>query len=176
MYLITIKYNSDAERKRLEYVFEKWSDRLKINKPDGLVAIIEESGDQPLVEAFVQDLLSRSSKAKSGNFSMYNIEQHELEIEKQERQLSLELHEKRETVEKILNFIMARQKAIYKPVSDLPFIKIYEITSKKGMAEISVTIREKNDIVNLHLKISGYGEVVDFIYNKLNDELKYFGA
>jgi hypothetical protein len=128
------------------------------------------------LEAFVQDLLSRSSKAESGNLSMYKIEQHDLEIEKQERQLTLELHEKRETVEKLLNFIMARQKAIYKPVSDLPFIKIYEITSKKGMAEISVTIREKNDMVNLHLKISGYGEVVEFIYNKLNVELKYFGV
>jgi hypothetical protein len=176
MYLISIKYNSDAERKRLEYVFEKWAAKLKIIKPDGLVVIIEESGDQTLLEAFVQDLLSRSSKDKSGNLSMYKIEHQDLEIEKQERQLSLELHEKRETVEKLLSFIMARQKAIYKPVSDLPFIKIYEITSKKGMAEISVTIREKNDTVHLHLKISGYGEVVDFIYNKLNDELKYFGV
>jgi hypothetical protein len=176
MYLITIKYNSDAERKRLEYVFEKWADKLKIIKPEGLVAIIEESGDQSLLEGFVQDLFSRSSKAKSGNFSVYKIEQHDLEIEKQERELKLELHEKLETVEKLLNFIMARQKAIYKPISDLPFVKIYEITSKKGMAEISVKIRETNDTVNLHLKISGYGEVVDFIYNKLNDELKYFGV
>jgi hypothetical protein len=181
MYLITVKYDNDAERKRLEYVFEKWAVKLKISKPDGIVAIVNESGDEPLVQDFVRDLLSRSSNSSSDNISehgnnitVYKINRTDLAIEREEKEFSLDLHEKRETIEKLLSFIMAKQKAILKRESDIPSVKTYEVTSKKGTAEIMVLLREKQDTINLVLRISGYGEVVDFICDKLKEEFKYF--
>ena len=42
MYLITAKYTSDSERKRIEYILEKRKDRMKIVKPEGTVAIVND--------------------------------------------------------------------------------------------------------------------------------------
>jgi len=179
MYLITVKYDNDAERKRLEYVFEKWADKLMIIKPEGIVAIVDESVNELAVQGFVKELFSKSSITPSiqrDNISVFRIQPADFSIERQERGLSLDLHEKRETVEKLLGFIMAKQKAILKRESDLPPVKTYELTTKKGTAEISTMIRENDEMINISLTISGYGEVVDFVYDKLKEELKYFGV
>jgi hypothetical protein len=174
MHLITVKYSSDAERKRIEYVFEKWADRLTVFKPEGIVAIVDESQNESIVHDLVQELYSRSSKAGSDNISIYEINRTNLAIERAGKKISLDFHEKRETVEKLLDYILAKQRAILKRETDSPPIKTYEISSKKGTVEISTMLREKDDIINILITISGYGEVVDFISDKLNEELKYF--
>ena len=176
MYLISIKYENDAERKRLEYVFEKWADKLNISKPEGMVAIISEKGDVASVRDFIKDLLSRASRVSSENFSIFKLEPTSLDIEKGEKEFNLDIHENRDTIEKFINFIMAKQKAVIKSVSDKPFIRYYEVTTKKGTAEIRVILHEKKEMINVHIKISGYGEVAEFIHDKLKEELKYFGA
>ena len=175
MYLISIKYDNDAERKRLEYVFEKWTEKLKIKKLDSMAAIINEDGDAASVEDFVRELYSRSSPASTDSLTIYKIEPAKLGIEKETKELSLDLPEKRETVEKLLGYIMARQKAAVKPTG-VPSITNYEVTTKKGTAEIMVMLKEKPDSINVRIKISGYGEVVDFIYGRLNEELKFIGG
>jgi hypothetical protein len=174
MYLITSKYDSDAERKRLEYVFEKWAEKLMIIKPDGIITLLDDSGKEELMNEFIKDLYSRSSQVSKDSITIYRIEKTEPDIKPEQKELHLETKQKIETVEKLLSFIMARQKAVFRPESDFPFLKIYEVNSKKGTVQISVTIKDKKDILDLVFTISGYGYAVDFIYNKLKEELKYF--
>jgi len=174
MYLITSKYDSDAERKRLEYVFEKWAEKLTIIKPEGIITLLDDSGKEDLMNEFIKDLYSRSSQVSKDSIVIYRIEKTEPDIKPEQKELNLETKQKRETVEKLLSFIMARQKAVFKPESDLPFLKTYEVNSKKGTVQITVVIREKKDALNLIFTISGYGYAVNFIYNKLKEELKYF--
>jgi hypothetical protein len=173
MYLITSKYDSDAERKRLEYVFEKWADRLTIIKPEGIITLLDDAGKEDMMNEFITDLYSRSSQVSKDSIIIYRLEKTELDIKPEQKELRLETRQKRETVEKLLSFIMARQKAIFKPESDMPFLKIYEVNSKKGTVQISVVIREKKEALDLIFTISGYGYAVDFIYNRLKEELKY---
>ena len=164
MYLIVASYENDAERKRIEYIMEKWRGRIGISKPDGIITFVD-TGD---IGELVEELYSRVSARE--NIKLYNIEEIEPDINELEKEITRQIAEKQETVEKLLDFIMARQKAVLK-ISD-PIEKVYEIYTKKGKAEISTSLRETDSYVTLHLRISGYGEVVDHLYNKLSDELR----
>jgi len=174
MYLITSKYNNDAERKRLEYIFEKWAGKLTIVKPEGILTMIDDLGNEGLMNEFIKDLYSRSSQSSKDSIAVYRIEKTEPAIKPEQKELNLETKQKRETVEKLLSFIMARQKAVFKPESDLPFVKTYEVNSKKGTVQIIVLIKENKDVIKLLFTITGYGDAVNLIYNKLKEELKYF--
>ena len=166
MYLIRAKYRSDPERKRIEYIFEKWRSEMNITKPEGITVI----ADADDVEEMILELYSRTER--KDNITFYRMEKVELEVEQSEKRIRLRLREKRETVEKLLGFIMARQRAILKMELVDPFRKIYEVYSKKGKAEISIGLHETETGVDLSINISGYGEAVDLLYRKLNDEFK----
>ena len=171
MYLVIAKYSDDAERKRIEYILEKWKDKLNVTKPDGIVAIA--SGSDTEMYSLAEELYAKTSKDR---VTLYRVDRSRVEIEESERKLTVTLEEKRETVEKVLSFIMARQKAVLKHVSPENYKTVYEVTSKaskKGRAEISVFISDRGGLVNIDISITGYGEVVDYVYNKLNEEMKY---
>lgn len=166
MYLITAKYASDPERKRIEYILDKWRSKVNITRPEGITVIVDadEIGD------LILELYSRTEK--KDNIAFYNMERAEMDVERGERKIRLKLREKKETVEKLLSFIMARQRAILKMELAEPSEKRYEVYSKKGRAEISIGLHESETGVDLSVRISGYGEAVNLLYRKLSDELK----
>jgi len=166
MYLITAKYANDPERKRIEYILDKWRNKMNITKPEGITVIV----DAEDVDELILELYSRTEK--KDNIAFYSMERAELDVERGEKRIRLKLRENRETVEKLLGFIMARQRAILKMELAEPPEKIYEVHSKKGKAEISIGLHESETGVDLSVRISGYGEAVSLLYRKLNDELK----
>jgi len=166
MHLIIAKYSSDPERKRIEYILDKWKEKLKITKPEGIISTIDGEG----LEEFIEELYSRTSR---NNIVLYRVEKVTVDVEKSERDIRLKLHESKETVEKIIGFVMAKQKAILKRETKKPFEKVYELTTKKGKAEISVALRDEDKSVSLRLRITGYGEVVEFVNSRLSEELRY---
>jgi hypothetical protein len=161
-----MKYSDDPERKRIEYILEKWKKRLNITKPQGIVVILD-GGE---IEEFIQELYSRTS---SSNVGVYRLEKTAVDIEKSEGEIRLKLGEKQETVEKLIGFAMAKQKAILKREMKEPFERIYELSTKKGKAEISVVLRDEGQGTALRMRITGYGEVVEFLYDKFSSELNY---
>ena len=165
MYLITAKYTSDSERKRIEYALEKWKDRMKIVKPEGIVAIVND-GD---IKELITELLSRTER---DNVALYRIEEAHIDVAEGEKEIRLKLNENRETAEKLFDFIMARQKAILKLELSEPRQKIYEVVTRKGKAEISMSLRGGVAGVDVAFRITGYGEAVAFIHDKLAEELK----
>jgi hypothetical protein len=67
---------------------------------------------------------------------------------------------------------MARQKAVLKLQLTSPRQKIYEVITRKGKAEISISLNSGNNGLDATCRISGYGETVDFLYGKLTEEFK----
>lgn len=165
MYLITAKYTSDSERKRIEYALEKWRERMKIVKPEGMIAIVND-GD---IKELLIELYSRTER---DNVALYHIEETHFEVAEAEKEIKIKLNENRETAEKLLDFIMARQKAILKLQLSEARQKIYEVYTKKGKVEITMSLHGDNNGVDVVLRISGYGEAVDFIHGRLAEELK----
>lgn len=164
MYLITAKYTSDSERKRIEYAFEKWREQLQISRPEGIVVFA--NGEE--VDELTLELYSRVDKK---NVSLYRIEKVELDVTRGEREIKIKVKEGIASLERLLSFIMARQKAILKMELAEPRQKIYEVVTKKGKAEVAVSLMESESGTNLRVRITGYGEVVDLLHRKLSDEL-----
>ena len=164
MYLITAKYSSDSERKRIEYALEKWRERLQISRPEGIVVL----ADGKDIDDLALELFSKVDKK---NVSLYRVEKMELDVARGEKEIRAKVKEKVASLERLLSFIMARQKAILKMELAEPRQRIYEVITKKGKAEVTVALLESESGTNLRVRISGYGEVVDLLHRKLTDEL-----
>jgi len=164
LHLIVAKYADDAERKRIEYAFERWKDSMEITKPEGITVIVK--GEK--VEDMLDDLYARTSKE---NVSVYDLGEASFEVEERERRIGIGLEGDTKTVEKLIDFVMAKQKAIFR--RETPAGKLYEVYTKKGGAEIATSLREGNEKVAVDIRIVGYGEAPDLVYDKINSELKY---
>jgi hypothetical protein len=168
-YLIIAKYSTEPERKRIEYAFDKWKAKLDVTKPTGILAIAEGREDE--IKDMLEDLFSRVSKE---SVSIYRMEKTSVDIKKDRRELKVQLDERREIVEKFIGFMMAKQKAVLKYESKEPFERAYELYTKKGKCEIRIRLREMDGKIDLSLGISGYGDVVRLLHDRLGEELNYF--
>ncbi len=169
MYLVIAKYDDDAGRKRIEYILEKWKDKLNITKPDGIAAILHVEGNDEQVQEFVKELLSRTSQ---GSISTYSLAETTLDVSEREEKIELVLNGKKDAIEKSIGDIMARQRAVLKLEMRGTGEKMYEIYSKKGKAEIWVSLHERGTGVALSVRISGYSEAVSLLRRRLSDEFK----
>ncbi len=174
VYLILTKYSDEAERKRIEYAIERWGKEMKLGRPDGVPIIVDEENEK--VIEFLDDLYSRTSKDEiktlKDKVKIYNLSETALEVEEKEEHLTAELEGSLETVEKFIGFILAKQNAFFQRA--IPSGKLYQVSTKKGRAEISTRLGAKNNKVMVDIKISGYGDAPEFISNKISNELKYF--
>lgn len=164
MHLIVAKYADEAERKRIEYTFERWKDAMGITKPVGTTVIVEGEG----VEEMLDDLYSRTSK---DNVRVYDLSKAFVEVEKGEKRIEIDLEGDLKTIERVIGFIMAKQKAIFR--REIPSGKLYEVYTKKGQAEIATILKKGDGKVSVRINIAGYGEAPNFLYAKINSELKY---
>lgn len=162
--MIIARYIDDAERKRIEYAFDRWKDSMEIRKPEGIAVIVK--GEK--VEDMLNDLYARTSK---DNVSVYNLSETSFDLEENEKRIKIELEGDIKTVEKLMDFVMAKQKAIFR--REFPSGKLYEVYTKKGRAEIVAVLKEREEKVGVDIKITGYGEAPDLVYNKISNELKY---
>lgn len=167
VYLIIAKYLDEAERKRIEYAMERWAQVMKLGRPDGVPIIVEDDGEK--IKELLDDLYARTSKDK---VKIYNLSKASFDVEKTEKQIKAELEGGVETVEKFIGFILAKQKALFR--HEIPFGKLYEVYTKKGRAEISTSLKGEDDRVVVDIRIKGFGDAPDLIYDKINSELKYF--
>ena len=60
MYMLIVRYESDAERKRLDYAIERWENKIKVEKPKGAVILVEGN------EEDVKDSSQAEADAKLG--------------------------------------------------------------------------------------------------------------
>ncbi|MDY6864879.1 MAG: hypothetical protein SVY15_02760 [Halobacteriota archaeon] len=165
MYLIVAKYSDDAERKRVEYSLERWKSSMNISKPEGIVSIAEGDG----IEELLEDLYARISKE---NIKVYSLREASLEVEENEKQIKVDLEGEMETIERFVGFVMAKIKAVVKYESSMG--KLYEVYTKKGGADIETVLNPSPGKVTVSIRIKGYGDVTELVYDKIVSELEFF--
>ena len=167
MYLILAKYSDEAERKRIEYAIERWGKEMKLGRSDGVSIIVDEENEK--VKEFLDDLYSRTSKDK---VRIYSLGEASFELEEKEEHLRTELEGSLETVEKFIGFILAKQNALIQPTTSSG--KLYQVSTKKGNAEILTRLKAENNKVTVDIRVRGYGNAPELIFNKINNEIKFF--
>jgi hypothetical protein len=162
MYLIVAKYTDDAERKRVDYAIERWKAVTGVEKPDGVPILFK--GEN--VEDFVEDLYSRLSRE---NVSVYSLNDVSFEIEKEEMSIETTLNGDLETIRKFLGFIMAKQKGVL--ITETESERIYEVSTRKGKANVAINLTDGGRV---RIVISGYGDALGLIREKIESEIRYF--
>ncbi|MDO5845076.1 MAG: hypothetical protein Q4Q53_08035 [Methanocorpusculum sp.] len=165
-YLIVVDYQSDAERKRIDYAIERWKDRGSIEKPKGTV--IHFSGAD--VDEFLDDIYSRLSVGKD-SVHVFAGDAYSPNVDEQSESLKYNTDMDVSSVEKFLNYIMTKLSASYEGTKN--GVKSYTAYTKKGQAGIDVRLSE-GDKTEVAVVVRGYGEVVSFIVGRIDKELKMF--
>jgi hypothetical protein len=165
-YLIVVDYQSDAERKRIDYAIERWKDKGKIHKPKGTV--IHYAGDD--VDEFLDDLYSRLSVG-AGSVHIFAGDTYSPDINEQTTQLKYTTTMDSAAVENFLKYIMNKLGASFEGTKQ--GIKSYTAYTKKGQAGIDVALTAGDNTAVLVI-VRGYGEVVSFIAGRIDKELKVF--
>lgn len=165
-YLIMVDYQSDAERKRIDYAIERWKGEGSINKPKGMV--IHFSGDD--VDSFLDDIYSRLSGGKEP-VHVFAGDMYSPSIAEQSKHLEYSTEMDARIVEKFLNYILNKLGASFEGRRDE--IKEYTAYTKKGQVGIDIQFvpAEKTGV---RIFLRGYGDVVDFVAGRIDSELKVF--
>jgi len=169
MYLLILDYETDAERKRIDYAIERWQDKLFVKKPKGAIIMVD--GKKEKVEEFIEDLCARLEKSEK-KLGVYEIKEFKPKIEKGIKSLEYETKENVEFVKKFLDYLMTKLNASYEYGSKIG--KVYKVYTKKGQAILEIVVQNKENGCNIKINIEGYGSVVDFISDKINNEIKTF--
>jgi len=166
-YLIVVDYQSDAERKRIDYAMERWKDKANIHKPKGTV-IHFDNGD---IDEFLDDLYSRLSVGK-GSVHVFAGDAYSPEITEQTMHLQYSSSMETEAIDKFLNYIMNKLGASFEGKKQ--GIKSYTAYTKKGQVGIDVFLGSASDGNKILITLRGYGDVVTFVNGRIDKELKVF--
>ena len=168
-YVIFVSYETDAERKRIDYLLDKWSGRAKIRKPKGMVFLIETEG----ANEFLAELLSKLSGNAAEKVEVYKIEEVVKKVEASVRTLQYSIPEGVRVVGKFVEYLLSKLNASY--VHSDALARVYEVYTRKGRALIKTIIRggETSTVI---FKIEGYGDAVDFLAERIDEEMKLFAG
>ncbi|NKQ37975.1 MAG: hypothetical protein HF967_00585 [Methanosarcinales archaeon] len=167
--LIIINYDKDTERKRIDYLIERWSDRGDIEKIKKMVII----ADVENINEFVKDIMSRLEGDVDNKIKVYEIEEVKKTILPKKVILCYEITDKKKALDGFLKYLLIKIGASYEySVND---IKKYEVYTKKGNCSISIKLNEKEEnVLMIVFEIEGYGESMNLIKNKIDSDMKLF--
>ncbi|EHP83915.1 hypothetical protein [Methanotorris formicicus] len=161
MHLVVVNYDKDIERKRVDYLIEKWSKRGRIEKIKKTAIIV----DVDDIDEFVKEISSKLEGNEEEKLKLYKIEEVKKKIPKERKILKYKIND-REFLEKFIDYLMAKMGGSY--VSSIGKTAKYEIYTKKGRGIIKITLNS-----NIIFEIEGYGEVVDFLSEKIDEEMSF---
>ena len=168
VYLIVARYDTESERKRLEYLLEKWEDKLKVKKPSGSIIMVD--GDTDVLLSFLEELYS---KVPREHIEVYKLSEPEFHLEPLVLEGMVESTKGVNEIWSVIDFIMARYHGVL--VSEITNQKVYKVRTRKGECSIKLSLFKKNSSVTLKFSVEGYGEVVPYIYERLVTDFSYLG-
>ncbi len=166
--MLVVRYSSEAERKRLEYLLDKWRDRVRVEKPSGAILFIDTSPDNMI--SLVEELYSKIPREK---VSIYQLREPEFQLEPLSLEGVVRTRMSPEEAWGALNLVLARLRGIL--VSETRGERTYTVSTKKGVARVRVSIMPGPGGSILRFVAEGYGEAVVHVYNRLVQELSYIG-
>ncbi len=171
-YVVFVNYGSDAERKRIEYLLSKWSSRVAVKRPRGLTAVL--SIDEKGMKEFLRELLSRLEGDPKEKVKVLRGVEVTPSVKTIERELNYTVKDSLNVVEKFVEYLMLKLNAT--PYGRDALGTIYEVYTRKGKVTVRVVVSETRDGCSVKFKVSGYGEAVDFLAGKIDDEFRLFAG
>ena len=163
-YLFTVEYDEEAERKRVEYLFNNW-DSGQITAPSGLVRIAEGIDREELHEQLL-------TKVPEEQVDVYELETTAMDIETEREVVEQEITASLDAVETFLDYVFSKKKAVLQSSSR----NEYEVYTKKGRAEVSYDLQATGDTVTVRVRVNGYPPAPSFLAEFCQTELSEYAA
>lgn len=167
MYYVSARYDSEAERKRIEYLMDRLREKYKLRRPLGITEIVE-SGD---ISGFLEELFTRVPRE---NVEYYELKEFKPRVSKEVEELEYTIGEPVDSVAKFIGYLMARFKGALEKDNREPFERVYKLYSKKGRATARVKLKETGEGTKLYLGIEGFGDIPGFLVGKFRKELDFY--
>ena len=164
-YLYTVQYDGEAERKRVEYLFNDW-DGGDIDSPSGLARIAEDVDHEELYEQI-------ATKVPEEQIGIYRLQSAVPDVESETIKVEQEVTASGDAVEGFLDYMLSKKKAVLQSASR----NEYEMYTKKGRAEVSYTLRETgNRSVTVRIRVTGVPPAPSFLADFFETELSDYAA
>jgi hypothetical protein len=157
-YLYLVEYDDDAERKRVEYLFDSVDGHAE--RPEGVIRIVSDVDQRALHE----DLLT---KVPEDQVTAYRLEPVETDVTPETVVVERTVSAERSPVESFLEYVLSKRKAVLQSASN----NEYEIYSKKGRADVSYRLADTDGGTSVTVRIEGYPPAPSFLADFFRSEL-----
>lgn len=157
-YLFVVSYGDDAERKRVEYLFNNWEDG-DVEKPSGLVRVADGIDHDELYERLV-------GKVPEGQVESYRLESVDADVSRERRSVEQTVDADADAVESFVEYVLSKKKAVLQSASR----NEYEVYTKKGRADVSYRI-DADGATTVTMRVEGYPPAPAFLAEFFETEL-----
>ena len=158
-FLFVVDYDSDAERKRVEYLFENAEG--EIDSLEGLSRIAKGVDHEEIYEQLV-------SKVPDEQVQAYRLEPVDVAAEPEHTTVAQTINATPETVETFVEYMLSKKKAVLQSGAR----NEYEVYTKKGRAEISYDLENEDGATTVRVRIDGYPPAPLFLAEFFETELQ----
>jgi hypothetical protein len=159
IHLFVVAYADDAERKRVEYLFNNLPDG-EIETPEGLVRIVS-GGDH---EAIYEELVS---KVPPDQIRSYELAPADADVDPETVHVERMVDAPRDVVEPFVEYMLSKKKAVLQSAAH----DEYEVYTKKGRAEVRYDLVEDGGTTTVSIRITGYAPAPSFLAEFFETEL-----
>jgi len=162
-YFVVVSYDDDAERKRVDYLLSKWAEKAAVEKPRGMAFLIEtEKGKE-----FFEELFSRIEGNPSEKVRVYRVTEEWPELRERRETREYLLAEEEGFVRRFLAYLCSKLGGTFRPGEGT-----CEAYTRKGRGVIRFSLAKAPGGTVVRVTVSGYGEVVDYLLSRVEEELK----
>lgn len=160
-YLFVVSYADDAERKRVEYLFNNW-DEGDVERPDGIVRVASDIDHDDIYERVV-------NKVPSEQVDSFELRPVEADVDRERRTVKQSVSAPADAVKSFVDYIFSKKKAVLQSGAR----NEYEVYTKKGRADVTYELTRDDGTVIIKVTVSGYppapGFLADFFKTELSD-------
>jgi len=163
--------SGDADRKRLEYVLEKWSGvkGFSIRKLCAGVLLVDGGPDEML--RFADDILSRFSREA---VRVWSLGEPDFAVQPLVLERSFRVAEGFGDVWGVVSFVMSKFKGVLVSESASGLSRVYRVRSKYGVATVRFDVLKLGDGSRvLRVRVEGYGAAAPHVFERLVKEISY---
>jgi hypothetical protein len=158
-YLFTVEYDGDAERKRVEYLFNNWDDG-DVEKPDGLVRVARDVDHEELYEKLL-------NKVREDQVTSYRLEPVEADVSDETATVEQTVEAPEDAVETFVEYMLSKKKAVLQSADHNEF----EVYTKKGRADVRYELTSEDDVTTVRMTVTGYAPAPSFLEEFFEREL-----
>ena len=161
MHLVIVKYENDAERKKIEYLIGKYG----VKRVKDVVIEVDDS----IFPSFIREFLGRIPEER---IKVYEMSEKRIKPERVAEEIEESFDTDKDSVRQFMDYLMVRRRGNYR--GKLGDFERYRIHTKKGFVDVSLRYSEDDRNTGVLMRIEGMPEMVKRIGEEMRKELENY--